>query len=99
MCDDDGMAHGKPFLDIFLEAACMLGCTVSPNKDDGTAGVREAKCAERVVGLVFEDMVPGMEAGKHARINGVLSVPLCVTSYGSAVAYIIDGPANGENLP
>jgi pseudouridine-5'-monophosphatase len=51
--------------------ARALGRAVGPNEDDG-AGVGEAEHAERARGLVFEDAIPGVQAGKRAGMSGVL---------------------------
>ena len=74
VCGDDGVGRGKPFPDVFLTAARALGRAVGPNEEDGAAGVGEAEHAERARGLVFEDAIPGVQAGKRAGMNGVLSV-------------------------
>lgn len=71
VCGDDGTGRGKPFPDVFLAAARALGRAVGPNEDDG---VGDAERAERARGLVFEDAIPGMQAGKRAGMSGVLSV-------------------------
>ena len=74
VCGDDGTGRGKPFPDVFLAAARALGRAVGPNEDDGLPGVGDAERAERARGLVFEDAIPGMQAGKRAGMSGVLSV-------------------------
>jgi pseudouridine-5'-monophosphatase len=74
---DDGAGRGKPFPDVFLAAARALGRPVGPNEDDGEAGVGETERAERARGLVFEDAIPGVQAGKRAGMSGVLSVLIC----------------------
>ncbi|KAI9439130.1 HAD-like protein [Lactarius indigo] len=71
VCGDDGAGRGKPFPDVFLAAARALGRAVGPNEDDGTAGVEEAERAERARGLVFEDAIPGVQAGKRAGMSVV----------------------------
>lgn len=82
VCGDDGMGRGKPFPDVFLAAARALGRAVGPNEDDGAAGVGEAEHAERAWGLVLEDAIPGVQAGKRAGMGGVLSVlSLCRTLF------------------
>ncbi|TRM70206.1 HAD-like domain-containing protein [Schizophyllum amplum] len=69
VCGDDlAAARGKPEPDIFLTAAKgALGRNV------GEPGVEptEAQRAERAKGLVFEDAMPGMQAGKRAGMNVV----------------------------
>ncbi|KAI9452237.1 hypothetical protein BJY52DRAFT_947900 [Lactarius psammicola] len=42
-----------------------------PNEDDGAAGVGGAEHAETVRGLVIEDVIPGVEAGKRAGMSVV----------------------------
>jgi len=69
--DDEGAGRGKPFPDVFLAAARTLGRSVGPNEDDGAAGVGEAERAERARGLVFEDAIPGVQAGKRAGMRVV----------------------------
>lgn len=69
VCGDDtqyGM-RGKPFPDIFLVAAkAML------RRDVGDLGVEptENQKIERSKGLVLEDGLPGMQAGKRAGMRG-----------------------------
>ena len=68
VCGDDlADARGKPAPDIFLAAARgALG------RDVGVPGVEatEGQVRERAKGLVFEDAMPGMQAGKRAGMNG-----------------------------
>lgn len=71
VCADDAAGRGKPFPDVFLAAARALGRAVGPNEDDGTAVVGEAERTERARGLVFEDAIPGMQAGKRAGMSVV----------------------------
>ncbi|KAI9448754.1 HAD-like protein [Lactarius psammicola] len=71
VCGDDGAGRGKPFPDVFLAAARALGRAVGPNEGDGTAGAGEAERAERARGLVFEDAIPGVQAGKRAGMSVV----------------------------
>ncbi|KAG5640764.1 hypothetical protein DXG03_007258 [Asterophora parasitica] len=69
VCGDDeqyGM-KGKPAPDIFLVAAReMLGKNVGDNSEACSAGQE----TERAKGLVFEDGIPGMQAGKRAGMSG-----------------------------
>ncbi|KAG6911159.1 hypothetical protein DXG01_003899 [Tephrocybe rancida] len=69
VCGDDAQygMRGKPFPDIFLVAAReMLG------KDVGQADAcNPDQQDERSRGLVFEDAVPGMQAGKRAGMSVV----------------------------
>ncbi|KAI9449506.1 HAD-like protein [Russula earlei] len=69
VCGDDGAGRGKPFPDVFLAAARMLGRAVGPNEEGGI--VAEAEREERARGLVFEDAVPGVQAGKRAGMSVV----------------------------
>ncbi|KAI9449505.1 HAD-like protein [Russula earlei] len=69
VCGDDGVGRGKPFPDVFLAAARMLGRAVGPNEEGGI--VAEAEREERARGLVFEDAVPGVQAGKRAGMSVV----------------------------
>ncbi|KAH9032430.1 HAD-like protein [Lactarius pseudohatsudake] len=68
---DDSSGRGKPFPDVFLAAARALGRTVGPNEDGGAAEVGEDERAERARGLVFEDAIPGVQAGKRAGMSVV----------------------------
>jgi pseudouridine-5'-monophosphatase len=71
---DEAAGRGKPFPDVFLAAARALGRNVGPNEEGGEAGVGEAERVERARGLVFEDAIPGVQAGKRAGMSGALSV-------------------------
>lgn len=58
---------GKPSPDIFL--------TVARDKLDREVGDSEVECGEaekeeRAKGLVFEDAIPGVQAGKRAGMSG-----------------------------
>jgi len=58
---------GKPAPDIFLVAAKeLLGRDVGRPDVECTDAQRE----ERAKGLVFEDALPGMQAGKRAGMSG-----------------------------
>lgn len=73
VCADDGLVakgRGKPNPDIFLVTATkMLGREVGEG-DDVEGSVTEEQRLERRKGLVFEDAIPGMQAGKRAGMNG-----------------------------
>jgi len=69
---DDGARRGKPFPDVFLAAARKLGRDVGPNDESDVVGETERE--ERARGLVFEDAIPGVQAGKRAGM-GVVWVP------------------------
>jgi len=69
VCGDDGAGRGKPFPDVFLAAAHLLGRAVEPNEEGDV--VTEAEREERVRGLVFEDAIPGVQAAKRAGMNVV----------------------------
>ncbi|KAH8107674.1 HAD-like protein [Cristinia sonorae] len=72
VCADDGLigkGRGKPNPDIFLVTAReMLGRDVGEG-DDIEAKVTDAQRKERRKGLVFEDAIPGVQAGKRAGMN------------------------------
>jgi len=68
VCADDGAGRGKPFPDVFLAAARLLGRGVGPNEEGDV--VAEAEREERVRGLVFEDSIPGVQAARRAGMNG-----------------------------
>jgi pseudouridine-5'-monophosphatase len=68
VCGDDfpGKMKGKPEPDIFLTAAReQLGRKVGEHVD-----CSEEEMEERGKGLVFEDAIPGMQAGKRAGMSG-----------------------------
>ncbi|KAJ7354623.1 HAD-like domain-containing protein [Mycena albidolilacea] len=70
VCGDDKQwsMRGKPEPDIFLAAAReLLGCDVGPADADAAP----TQLAERRKGLVFEDSIPGMQAGKRAGMSVV----------------------------
>jgi pseudouridine-5'-monophosphatase len=69
VCADDKqwIMRGKPEPDIFLVAAReVLGHDVGL----ADADVQPSQIAERRKGLVFEDAIPGMQAGKRAGMSG-----------------------------
>lgn len=69
VCADDAKYNmkGKPAPDVFLTAAKeLLGRDVGMPEDQCTDGQKE----ERAKGLVFEDAIPGLQAGKRAGMSG-----------------------------
>ena len=67
--DDQGKIRGKPEPDIFLLAARkQLGRNVGEGVE-----CSETEREERRKGLVFEDAIPGMQAGKRAGMSGECS--------------------------
>ncbi|GBE80618.1 Putative uncharacterized hydrolase [Sparassis crispa] len=79
VCADDGLVRpgrGKPHPDIFLVTAeTCLGRAVGLG-EEGEPGVEvsDEQRRERASGLVFEDAIPGLQAGKRAGMN-VIWVP------------------------
>jgi len=71
--DDAGVGRSKPFPDVFLAAARTLGRAVGSvdEEEDGKVGVGEPEREERARGLVFEDAISGVMAGKRAGMNVV----------------------------
>ena len=72
VCGDDelkggnGKIRGKPEPDVFLVAAReTLGRNVGDRE-----GCTDSQKVERSKGLVFEDALPGMQAGKRAGMSG-----------------------------
>ncbi|KAI5118887.1 hypothetical protein M0805_003562 [Coniferiporia weirii] len=91
VCGNDGWfekSRGKPFPDIFLVAAKqMLG------KEVGMGEVHEASAEEReerAKGLVFEDALPGVEAGKGAGMNVVWVPDANLLEVGPSAVYTAD---------
>ncbi len=66
---DDGAGRGKPFPDVYLAAARILGRAIGSVDEEGDV-VEEKEREERAHGLVFEDAIPGVMAGKRAGMNG-----------------------------
>jgi pseudouridine-5'-monophosphatase len=63
--------RGKPHPDIFLVAAKeCLGRNVGDVSTDVSVDLEEEWVLERRKGLVFEDAIPGVIAGKRAGMNG-----------------------------
>lgn len=68
VCGDDVHYNirSKPEPDIFLAAANLLGRDVGV----GTTKATDLQIEERRKGLVFEDAIPGLQAGKRAGMAG-----------------------------
>lgn len=64
--DDPGRIKGKPEPDVFLVAASDK---LNRKVGEGVKCSEEQKL-ERSKGLVFEDAIPGMQAGKRAGMSG-----------------------------
>ena len=63
--------RGKPHPDIFLVAAKeCLGRNVGDVSTDVSMGLKDEWVLERGKGLVFEDAISGVIAGKRAGMNG-----------------------------
>ena len=73
--DDEYNMRGKPAPDIFLTAAAVLGRDVGKPLDTPT--MKEIE--ERARGLVFEDAVAGVQAGKRAGMSGLPLVSYCAS--------------------
>lgn len=87
VCADDvaGKTTGKPDPYIFLHAAGILGKAVG-----ATEQCTEAEAVERSKGLVFEDAVYGVQAGKRAGMSVVWVPDECLLDVASASPYIPD---------
>lgn len=72
VCGDDvsSMTTGKPEPYIFLFAAREK---LGRNVGDGEGNIKPEHVFERGKGLVFEDAIPGVEAGKRAGMSGAIS--------------------------
>lgn len=71
VCGDDvaGKTTGKPEPYIFL---CAAREKLGKNVGDGEGNVSPEHVLERGKGLVFEDAIPGVEAGKRAGMSGAI---------------------------
>jgi pseudouridine 5'-phosphatase len=99
--DDDAGGRGKPFPDVFLAAARALGRAVGPNEEGDAVG--DAEREERARGLVFEDAIPGVQAGKRAGMNGAFSLsvsfPRLSNLFLSVVVWVPDENLLGVESP
>lgn len=83
VCADDGLiatGRGKPCPDVFLVTARTCLEKDVGEKEDGDAEVTPEQVAERKKGLVFEDAIPGMQAGKRAGMNGASTLCFFIKS-------------------
>lgn len=74
VCADDGLVkpgRGKPHPDIFLVTARTCFTRDVGEGEIGESKVTEAELVERSKGLIFEDAIPGMQAGKRAGMKVV----------------------------
>jgi len=96
VCADDGLirpGRGKPHPDVFLVAAeRMLGRAVGEGEVEERS-LGDEQRAERAKGLVFEDAIPGVQAGKRAGMNVVWVPDANLLALGEA------GPTLGVEQP
>ncbi|THH07139.1 hypothetical protein EW145_g3582 [Phellinidium pouzarii] len=91
VCGDDGWfekSRGKPCPDIFLVAAKEM-----LKRDVGTGEVQDAGVEDvkvRKKGLIFEDALPGVEAGKRAGMNVVWVPDANLLEVGSSAIHEAD---------
>ncbi|KAI1795624.1 HAD-like protein [Ganoderma leucocontextum] len=95
VCADDGLferGRGKPHPDIFLVAAeRFLGREVGMGEVlEGS--VSEVQRAVRAKGLVFEDGIPGVQAGKRAGMNVVWVPDANLVSLGGEATSVDEQP-------
>jgi pseudouridine-5'-monophosphatase len=91
VCGDDKqwIMRGKPEPDIFLVAAReVLGRDVGL----ADANVKPSQIAERRKGLVFEDAIPGMQAGKRAGMSGAFEFKWLVSQQRLISSSCLGGP-------
>jgi pseudouridine-5'-monophosphatase len=94
VCADDAkyVMKGKPAPDVFLIAAKeLLGRDVGIPGEQCTGPQKE----ERARGLVFEDAIPGFQAGKRAGMSGAINTTRLVYVHYNADTPQLSGMGSG----